>query len=96
MTKPRVAHTLTELEVPEVEFFSPTRVTKAIWSFGDLKAAGPDELKPIVLKHLGEKAFNKITPWAYSSIIRPALTYGCHVWARAITDKSIASSLGLL
>ncbi len=35
----------------------------------------------------------KNTQWAYSSIIRPALTYGCHMWARAIADKSIASSL---
>ncbi len=35
----------------------------------------------------------KNTGWAYSLIIRPALTYGCHVWARAIADKSIASSL---
>ncbi len=35
----------------------------------------------------------KITWWAYSSIIQPALTYGCHVWERAITDKSIASPL---
>ncbi len=60
MAKPRVARTLTEIEVPEVEFISPTRVRKAIWSFGDLKAAGPDELKPIVLKHLGEKAVNKL------------------------------------
>ncbi len=31
--------------------------------------------------------------WAYSSIIRPALTYSCHVWSRAIMDKSIAPSL---
>ena len=36
----------------------------------------------------------KITRWAYSSILRPALTCArCHVWSRAITDKSIASSL---
>ncbi len=35
----------------------------------------------------------KITRCAYSSIIRPALTYGCHVWSRAINDKSIVSSL---
>ncbi len=61
MAKPRVARTFTEIEDPEVEFISPTRVRKAIWSFGDLKAAGPDELKPIVLKHLGEKAVNKLT-----------------------------------
>ncbi len=60
MIKPRVAHMLTEIENPEVEFISPTKVRKAIWSFGDLKAAGPDELKPIVLKHLGEKAVNKL------------------------------------
>ena len=57
---PRAAHTLTEIDVPEVEFISPTKVRKAIWSFGDLKAAGPDELKPIVLKHLGEKTVNKL------------------------------------
>ncbi len=60
MIKPRVAHMLTEIENPEVEFISPTKVRKAIWSFGDLKAAGPDELKPIVLKHLGEKVVNKL------------------------------------
>ncbi len=35
----------------------------------------------------------KTTWMAYSSIIWPALTYGCHVWARPITDKSIAFSL---
>ena len=60
MIKPRVAHMLTDIENPEVEFISPTRVRKAIWSFCDLKAAGPDELKPIILKHLGEKAVNKL------------------------------------
>ncbi len=60
MTMPHVAHTLTEIDVPEVEFISPTRVRKAIWSFDDFKAAGPDELKPIVLKHLGEKAVKKL------------------------------------
>ncbi len=60
MAKPCVARTLMEIEVPEVEFISPTRVRKAIWSFADLKAAGPDELKLIVLKHLGEEAVNKL------------------------------------
>ncbi len=45
MTKPCAAHTLTEIENPEVEFISSTRVRKAIWSFGDLKTAGSDELK---------------------------------------------------
>ncbi len=60
MTMPRAAHTLTKTEALEVEFISPTRVRKAIWSIGNLKAARPDELKPIVLKHLGEKAVNKL------------------------------------
>ncbi len=59
MIKPRVAQMLTEIENREVEFISPTRARKAIWSFGDLKAAGPDELKPIVLKHLGKKTVKK-------------------------------------
>ncbi len=67
MTKPRVAHMLAEIENPEVEFISPTRVRKAIWSFGDLKAAGPDELKPIVLKHLGVKAVNKLVEFFRAS-----------------------------
>ena len=60
MIKPRVPQMLTKIENPKVEFISPTRVRKAIWSFGDLKAAGPDEMKPIVLKHLGEKAVNTL------------------------------------
>ncbi len=34
MTKPRVAHTLTEIDNPGVEFISPTKVRKTIWSFG--------------------------------------------------------------
>ncbi len=42
-------------------------VRKAIWSFGDLKAAGPDELKPIVLKHLGERAVNKLVEFFRAS-----------------------------
>ena len=48
-------------------------------------------VKPAIGKLWGPSP--KIPRWAYSSIIRSALTYGCHVWARAITDKSIASSL---
>ncbi len=67
MTMTLVAHTLTEIEDPKVEFISPTRVRKAIWSFGDLKAAGPDELKPIVLKHLGEKVVNKLVDFFKAS-----------------------------
>ncbi len=67
MTKPHAAHMLTGIENPEVEFISPTRVRKAIWSLGDLKAAGPDELKPIVLIHLGEKAVNKLVEFFRAS-----------------------------
>ena len=69
MAKPRVARMLTEIEFPEVEFISPYRVRKAIWSFGDLKAARPDELKPIVLKHLGEKAVTKLEFFRASSLL---------------------------
>ncbi len=50
-----------------MEFISPTRVRKAILSFGNLKAAGPNELKPIVLKHLGEKAVNKLVKFYRAS-----------------------------
>ncbi len=60
MKKPPVAHELMEIDDPEVEFISLTRVRKSIWSFGVLKSEGPVERKTIVLKHLGEKAVNKI------------------------------------
>ena len=50
-----------------MEFVSPTRIWKAIWSFGDLKAVGPDEKKPIVLKHLGEKAVKKLVDFFRAS-----------------------------
>ncbi len=33
----------------------------------DLKAAGPDEIKPIVFKHLGEKAVNKLAEFFRAS-----------------------------
>ena len=56
-----------EIDDPEVEFISPTGVGKAIWSFSDLKAAGPDQLFPIVLKHLGEKAVNKLVEFFKAS-----------------------------
>ena len=45
----------------EVKFITTHSVREAIKSFGDLKAAGPDGIKPIVLKNLGEKALSRLT-----------------------------------
>ncbi len=67
MVKPRATAKRMKREYSEVEFISPTPVRKAIWSFGDLKAAGPDEIKPIVLKHLGKKAVNKLVEFFKAS-----------------------------
>ena len=67
MAKPHVTTIHMELKDPEVEFFFPTRVRKAIWSFGDLKAAGQDKIKTIVLKHLGDKAVNKLVEFLKAS-----------------------------
>ncbi len=67
MVKPHATAIRMEIEDQEVEFISPTRVRKAIWSFGDLKAAGPDKIKPIVLKHLGDKAVNKLVEFFKAS-----------------------------
>ncbi len=67
MVKPRASGKRMEIEDPEVEFISPTRVGQAIWSFWDLKAAGPDKIKSIVLKHLGKKAVNKLVEFFKAS-----------------------------
>jgi hypothetical protein len=42
-------------------FITPDRVRMAIMSFGSLKAAGMDDIKPIALKHLGPKAMERLT-----------------------------------
>ena len=60
MIEPRAAHTLVETESFDVEFISPDLVRKAFWSFGNLKAVEPDELKLIVLKHVEDEAVNKL------------------------------------
>ncbi len=67
MVKPHATFKCMEIEDPEVEFISPLPVRKAIWSFGVLKAAGPDEIKSIVLKHLGEKAVIKLVEFFKAS-----------------------------
>jgi hypothetical protein len=43
------------------DFFNHRKVKKAIDSFGDRKAPGPDGLHPIVLKNLGTKALLRLT-----------------------------------
>ena len=71
--------------------------SKLSWNRHVLKKVKTAKFKLMHVRH----AIGKLTEpspkitwgWAYSSTIRPVLTYSCHVWSRAITDKSIASSL---
>ena len=51
--------------------FTEFKVLKAFCSFGNFKCAGPDGLKPIVLKSMGQKAFACIT-----SIMKASYTTG--------------------
>ena len=50
------------------QYFQTWRVKAAINSFQPMKAAGPDELKPVVLQHLGEKGIAAITDLFRQSI----------------------------
>ena len=49
------------LDDQTASFITVEKVKLAIHSFGNLKAAGPDGLKPIVLKHFGPHALNRLT-----------------------------------
>ncbi len=44
-----------------LQYFQIWRVKAATASFQPMKAAGPDDLKPVVLQHLGDEALAKIT-----------------------------------
>ena len=54
-----------------VQWITPQRVTAAIRSFGDYKAAGPDGLQPIVLKNLTKGYIEHLT-----TIFQYALAHG--------------------
>ena len=50
-----------DIEVDEVAFITEDWVREAIKYFDDHKAAGLDEFKPIVLKHLGDNMIKRLT-----------------------------------
>ena len=56
-----------------LQYFQVWRVKAAIASFQPLKAAGPYDLKPVVLQHIGDKGLATITNlfkrWMMSSFI---------------------------
>ncbi len=52
-----------------VSFITKEKVQEAIASFGDLKAAGPDDIKPVILKNLGGKALNRLTELYRASVV---------------------------
>ena len=61
-------------------FITTWRVEKAIKSFGNFKAPGPDEIRPIILKHLGPKALAKLTNLFRASYL---LAYQPLVWRQS-------------
>ena len=44
-----------------LDYLDPFKVRLAINTFSDFKAAGPDEIKPIILKHLPQSAINMLS-----------------------------------
>ena len=65
----------------EYSWISPNIVEKAIRESGPHKAPGPDQLKPIVLQNLPEKAIRRITVLFKACI---QLEYTPHLWRRSI------------
>ena len=65
LKSPKINITDTNTEVklndPRADFITIQKVKVAINSFKDFKAAASDEIKPIVLKHIGEKAYERLT-----------------------------------
>ena len=52
-----------------VEYITMEKLEEALASFGDYKAAGVDEIKPIVLKNLGQKALYRLVKIFKASIM---------------------------
>lgn len=71
--------TLEEVE-DSVDFIDANKVTKAIWSFGPEKAAGPDGFKPVVLRNLGNYVLSKVVLMFKACL---ALQYTPKIWRQA-------------
>ena len=50
-----------DIDIVETAFLSSDRVKEAANTFGDYKAAGPDDLQPCVFKHLGPLALKRLS-----------------------------------
>ena len=61
------------------DWINPTLIKRAIKKFKPLKAAGPDNLKPIVLRHLPDNIIDMLT-LVYQSCI--ALRYTPDIWRK--------------
>ena len=60
---------------------------------------GAAKRKLMILKRVFEQTWGprpKLIRWAYTGIVRPALTYGCVVWAKAIRTETMKSKLNSL
>jgi ribonuclease HI len=62
-------HIYCDIDDEEVAFITPQVIKRSIASFGDHKAAGIDELKPIALKHLGTKALQRLVSIYRASVL---------------------------
>ena len=63
-------------------YLTPDKVKLAIESFKDFKAAGPDEIKPVILKHLPNAAINMLS-FIYTACIK--LSYVPQTWQKSRT-----------
>jgi ribonuclease HI len=64
-------------DTADFDFITEERVKWSFQSFGSGKAAGPDELKPIVLQHLGNKSLEWVVKLYKTSL---ALSYVPSIW----------------
>ena len=78
---PHFPHEVVDISSDDAStFITKDKVKRAIQSFGNFKAPGPDGLKPIVLKHLGDKALDWLTNIFHASIL---LKYQPKAWRKA-------------
>ncbi len=71
-----------KVKLNRIQWINEARVRRAIASFSDFKASGPDEIKPIMLKKLPDKAIELLNA-IYTACVQ--LSYTPKVWTESRT-----------
>ncbi len=70
-----------------LQYFQVWRVKAATASFQPMKAAGPDNLKPVVLQHIGDEALVKITNFFKRSMMSSFIPKRCRQMKEVFIPK---------